>query len=145
MYHINREKNVHEKTRIGSEGLYKLLKPLNFTICLIMMVFMLLTYHKENQFSTTDFLVAGVLYLGAACLMAYLASDGPLNKYVMRSNNKTSSMILLVVYVVAVQMMFTNLTAMPLVHFLVYGSLFGVAVNLDAQYMKRKQEEKSKK
>ncbi len=83
--------------------------------------------------------------MGAACLMAYLASEGPLNKYVMRTNNKTSSMILLVVYVMAVQMMFTNLTAMPLVHFLVYGALFGVAVNLDAQYMKRKQEEKSKK
>jgi len=110
-----------------------------------MMVFMLLTYHKVNQFSSIALFSAGFFYLGAATITAYLAADGPLSKYVLRSNNKTSSIVLLIVYVMAIQLMFDNLTVLPLVHFLVYGSLFGIAVNLDSQYMKRKQEEKSKK
>lgn len=120
----------------------KLLKPVNFIVCLVIMTFMMLTYHRVNQFSTGTFFLAGFLYLGMAGLVAYLASDGPLNKFITRTNNRMSTMIMLVVFVTTVQMMFNNLTAMPLAHFALYGALLGIAVNLDSQYIQNKQQKK---
>lgn len=117
-----------------------LLKPVNFTVCLIIMVIMLMSYGSENQFSTATYFIAGILYLGLAVLFSYLVDDGPLKFIKKLINSKITSFVFLLFILMISQITFENITVMPMLHFAIYGVVFGVAVSIDSKAMFEKKD-----